>query len=100
MPLDTNRMVKVLSAGEDALQALRKLIEMIKREYELPGDATSKFENLALMAQEIYLLKEPLETPVILASERAYYNPTRLGINRRARKARAKAREETSHDDE
>lgn len=88
MALDTLRVLRILEAGEDFAQALSALIDLINREAEL-GNGNSGLENLVLMGQIGFLLKKT-DSPAILASERAYYNPTRLGINRRAKKSRAK----------
>lgn len=97
MPITLEKHLELLSAGEDALQALDRLWALVQREGKLAAEGGASwqqaFENVGLMGQPEFLLTHPIETKMVVAMEREYYSPTRLGINRRSKAAQARKRE-------
>jgi len=96
MPITTDRFLALLAAGEDALQALGEAERLCRRELELArqrGEVAPGLENLALMVKADFLLATPGATMATLLAERAFYSPTRLGINRRARLRQTRLRQ-------
>lgn len=85
MPITEHRLLGLISAGEDALRALMRVEEIMKRELALGLSAEQTLGNLRLFLQPDLLLERPVETRALLVVERQRMSPTRQGVNRRSR---------------
>lgn len=77
MPIKQDRMLKLISAGQDYRQALDKLIKLIEVEQhgQMSGTQTpaEALDHIVLTAQVVFLLHTPGESQATLEIEAAYF---------------------------
>lgn len=98
MPILQTRMIALIAAGKDYQQALRRLVNVIEREEHDAQEAmeddnlehrseklSNAIQNILTGAQELFLLKSPLDSGRVLDLEEAHFN--------RSKKRNIKSRE-------
>lgn len=96
MPITASRMMELLEAADDAMEALVRASELVLDEAKRcqngksPADA---LQNLELMCQPAILMRDYARHLAIIEKEKSFYSPTRQGINRRAAAAQRRKRD-------
>lgn len=92
MPITDERVLDLLSAGEDYKRGLERLRDLLSQEWEKAEGGVLTHEdalrNVFVMSSELSLLEEPQTSPGVLVRERAHYANWRLNANRRRRAKR------------
>lgn len=100
MPIEQERLLRLLEAGEDALAGLKNAESIVGRESRLvkenlisPEDALG---NLQLMLTVEGLLEHGVETQVTIERERLHMSPRRMKENDRKRARQQRLRRDSS----
>lgn len=89
MAISETRMIALLDALGDALDALRQVQDLVRNagaRVDSGADPGGELQSLVIMTQPDLLLRQPIETRLALERERAYWTPTRRAANERRRK--------------
>lgn len=91
MPISQDRMAQLVSAGQDALGALQRAMEIIEHECSLAREGTTSWEqacqNIELLVG-LHLMGDPLGSQLVLQKEAEHYKRTRKRNEASARWAR------------
>ncbi len=87
-------MLRLLVAGEDAIQALDAIEALVKetaRRAQIEGSpAAQALDELSIMCQAELLLKSPVTTRLTIAVENTHWSAGRIKANERQRRKRTK----------
>ncbi len=98
MPIKIDRVLELLTAAEDALQALERVEKEIADAWarvQVGGASPdSSLESLSITVKKEFLLAKPVETVTAIRVARQFYSPERLRKNQRSRARMRRSRQQ------
>lgn len=98
MPITTKRMIDLLQAADEAMQAAAKAHRLISEALNRANTserrevAIEQLQNLELLCQPAIIMPNYAQAFAVIEREKAFYSPTRIGINRRAARSAKRRR--------